>query len=231
MRDQDHGHTEALFQRSQQFHDLRLDGHVQRSGRLVRDQHVRLAGQRHGDHDALLHSAAQLVRIIVHAGRRIDDADRVEPAHDLRIDVRDIAAMQTDRLPDLAPHRVNRVERRAWLLENVGDLSAAQLAQAGRVHRHDAFAIEEYFPAFDHRRRHRQQPRQGQRGHAFAAATLANDGQGLTGGQFEGSILHRFNRAVFEDEIDAEVADLEDGLAHCLSDRVSTACRSASPVR
>jgi hypothetical protein len=37
--------------------DLRLDGDVERGGRLVGDQHFRIAGERHGDHGALAHAA------------------------------------------------------------------------------------------------------------------------------------------------------------------------------
>ena len=41
----------------QKIEDLRLDGDVERGGRLVRDQELGAAGERHGDHDALTHAA------------------------------------------------------------------------------------------------------------------------------------------------------------------------------
>ena len=47
----------------EQRQDLRLDGDVERGGRLVGDQQVRLVGERHGDHHALALAARQLVRI------------------------------------------------------------------------------------------------------------------------------------------------------------------------
>jgi hypothetical protein len=50
--------------------DLRLDGHVERGGRLVGDQQRRVAGQRHGDHHALAHAARQLVRVLAWRGAR-----------------------------------------------------------------------------------------------------------------------------------------------------------------
>ena len=55
-----------------------LDGHVQRRGRLVGDQQVGPAGQRHGDHDALALAAGKLVRIGVDAPRRVGNADAIE---------------------------------------------------------------------------------------------------------------------------------------------------------
>ena len=48
---------------AQQLEDLRLDGDVERGGRLVGDEQLRLAGQRHRDHHALAHAARELVRI------------------------------------------------------------------------------------------------------------------------------------------------------------------------
>ena len=41
----------------------RLDGHVEARGRLVHDQQRGLGHQRHGDDDALLLAARELVRI------------------------------------------------------------------------------------------------------------------------------------------------------------------------
>ena len=50
-----------------QVEDLALDGDVERGGRLVGDQQVGLAGERHGDGDALALAAGELVRIGVDA--------------------------------------------------------------------------------------------------------------------------------------------------------------------
>ncbi len=63
--DQDDGGAGVAAQAAHQVEDLRLDGDVERGGRLVGDQQPRAAGQRHGDHGALAHAAGQLVRIVV----------------------------------------------------------------------------------------------------------------------------------------------------------------------
>ena len=55
---------------AQQVENLRLDGDVERRRRLVGDQQVGLAGQRHGDHHALLHAAGQLEGIFVERAAR-----------------------------------------------------------------------------------------------------------------------------------------------------------------
>ena len=61
--DEQHRHAEARLQILQQCQDLRLHGDIERGGRLVRDQEVRLVGERHRDHDALALPARELMRI------------------------------------------------------------------------------------------------------------------------------------------------------------------------
>ena len=56
-----------LLQLAHQIEDLRLDGDVERGGRLVGDQELGIAGERHRDHHALAHAAGELVRIVVEA--------------------------------------------------------------------------------------------------------------------------------------------------------------------
>ena len=60
--DEQQRHAVARLQGLQQLQDLRLDGDVERRGRLVGDQQVGLVGQRHGDHHALALAARELVR-------------------------------------------------------------------------------------------------------------------------------------------------------------------------
>ncbi len=57
MGDEDHAHAECLLQVAHDVEDLRLNGHVERGGRLVGDQQLWAAGKRHGDHHALAHAA------------------------------------------------------------------------------------------------------------------------------------------------------------------------------
>ena len=57
----------SALQRAHQIEDLRLDRDVERGRRLVGDQQLRVAGERHRDHHALPHAARELVRIVVEA--------------------------------------------------------------------------------------------------------------------------------------------------------------------
>ena len=79
VRDQDHGGAGALLQLQHQVEDLRLDGHVERGGRLVGDQQRRIAGERGRDHHALAHAAGELVRIVVEPALGVGNLD--QPQH------------------------------------------------------------------------------------------------------------------------------------------------------
>ena len=61
-----------------QLEDLRLDGDVERGRRLVGDEELGIAGERHRDHDALAHAAGELVRVVVEARLRRRDADAAQ---------------------------------------------------------------------------------------------------------------------------------------------------------
>ena len=72
--DQDDRGPEPARELAQQVEDPRLDRHVERRRRLVGDQHLRVAGERHRDHHALPHPARELVRVLVDAPLRGRDA-------------------------------------------------------------------------------------------------------------------------------------------------------------
>ena len=61
-------------QRAHEVEHLGLDGGVEAGGRLVEHEQLRVAGERHGDHDPLLHAARELVRIALHHPLRVGDA-------------------------------------------------------------------------------------------------------------------------------------------------------------
>ena len=70
MRDDDQRDIELARQVLHQFEDLRLDGDVERGGRLVGDDELRIAGEPDRDHHALAHAAGELVRILFEPPRR-----------------------------------------------------------------------------------------------------------------------------------------------------------------
>ena len=88
VRDQQHRHAEPVLEVMQQGEDLRLDGDVQRGGRLVGDQQLGLAAQRHRDHHPLAQPAGELVRVVAEPLGRPGQADQAEhlgrPGHGRR---------------------------------------------------------------------------------------------------------------------------------------------------
>ena len=65
-----------------EIEDLHLRRHVQSRRGLVRDQDARLAHESHGDHDALTHTARELVRVVVddHLGAGMPTRRRISTA-------------------------------------------------------------------------------------------------------------------------------------------------------
>ena len=81
VRDEDQRHAELALQLREQAQDLRLDRHVERRGRLVGDQQLRIVHERHRDHHALALAAGELMRILAEAARRAGDAHAFEQPH------------------------------------------------------------------------------------------------------------------------------------------------------
>src|SRR5207245_11507690 len=64
VRDQDNRRPEVVLELVEQLDDLRLDRHVERGGRLVGDQDVRVVRERHRDHRRLAHYAGDVGRVV-----------------------------------------------------------------------------------------------------------------------------------------------------------------------
>ena len=131
-------------QRAEEAQDLRLHGDVQSRGRLVGDEQRRAERERDGDRDALVHPAAQLVRVRLEARLGGRDADLAQepdrrrarlPAPGVPVGLED--------LDDLVADREGGVEGRHRVLENGRDLSAEQGTLLLRGHRHEVAALEE----------------------------------------------------------------------------------------
>ena len=118
------------LQLGEELEDLRLHRHVERGRRLVGDQHVRVAGERHGDHHPLALAAGELVRVGVDAALGLGDADERQELDDPRPRLRlREAAVEAQRLGELGADPVERVERGHRLLEDHGDLLAADAVE------------------------------------------------------------------------------------------------------
>ncbi len=178
MGDEDDRRAGAGAQVAHQVEDLRLDRDVERGRGLVRDEQLRLAGERHRDHHALAHAARHLMRIGVDPRLRRGDAH--EPEHVERPPPRLLAGEATvaaQALDDLVAHPVDRIERRHRLLEDHGERGSAQILHLGTALLQEVLAGEQHFAAGAPAGRLLHEPHHGERGHALAAAGLTDDAE------------------------------------------------------
>jgi hypothetical protein len=106
MRDEEDREPPVAAQVIEQRQDLRLHRHVERGRGLVRDDHLGVVGQRHGDAHALPHAARHLVRVAVDAAFGVGDAHLFQQVDGMRPPlVPTDAAVAGDRLDQLVAHR------------------------------------------------------------------------------------------------------------------------------
>ena len=96
-----------------------MNGHVQRGGRLVGDQQIRVVGQRHGDHHPLALPAAKLVRIGPRLPLRVGETDVGEQIGNLLARAAPVDPLVGDQnFCHLPVNALDRVEGDLRLLED-----------------------------------------------------------------------------------------------------------------
>jgi hypothetical protein len=207
--DQDHRHAQALPQVVDQLQDLLLDGHVQGGGRLVGDEQLRLAGQRHRDHHPLAHPTGELVRVLADALLGLRHPHQVEhfrgPLQGLVVAG---APVQLDRLGDLLAHRHRGIQRGQRILEDHADLVAADVAHVLVGEAADLLAVQLDAAAGD-RPAGGQQLHDRQRGHRLAAPRLAHDAERLPGLQVQRYPVDRVHGGLLQPDLGPQVVDLK----------------------
>ncbi|CAM5286418.1 Vitamin B12 import ATP-binding protein BtuD [Streptomyces fumanus] len=185
-----------------------------------------VADQGHGDHRALAHTAGELVRVVLGALRRVGDADLAEHLHRPRPALLlGGAGVLHERLGDLPAHRVVRRQRGQRVLEDHGDLVAAELLHLLLGGGDEFLAVQDDL-AVDRGGARVVQAQDGQVGHGLAGAGLADDAQGPAALDVEGETVDRPDDAVLRGEPHAQVPDREEplrpgpgrralGLGHC----------------
>ena len=216
VRDEHHRHVQLLLQRADQLQDFRLDGHVQRGGRLVRNQQRRLARQRHRNHHALAHAARQLVRIAPQHIARFRNAHQLQHAQRLGLGLAGrLALVQADRFGNLLAHGEDRVERSH--LKDHRDISTAhaahgRLAGVCQVQHFAIAAAQVHLSADDFAAAVLHQPHQCQRRDRLARTRFADHGQRFTAIHMERQVAHRVDHALGRGKAHAQVLHLHDAL-------------------
>ena len=209
VADEEHRGAELAPEILDQLHDPGLDGHVERRRRLVEDQERRLRHQRHGDDDALLLPARELVRVAAEDPLRIRQPHRLDHAQRLGAGGRRARPLVDHRhFHELPVDLHGRVEARHRLLVDHRDLGAADPAQLGVRHGGELAPLEADRSGDDpprlaeiahHRQRHRR----------LAAARLADEPERLAGRDRRGEVHHRRDFRQAGEEGDRQVLDRE----------------------
>ncbi|EAP75187.1 hypothetical protein ISM_11385 [Roseovarius nubinhibens ISM] len=191
MGDQDHRHVHLFGEIDQEPQDLRLNGHIERRGRLVRDEKIRLAHQRQRDHHPLPQPTRELMGILPQPARRGGDADLFQQFNRplARLGLAD-PAVQPQGLDQLIADRIGRVERGHRFLKDHRHAVAAQIAHhlgrgAAQIGLVKAHLVGLALDALRQKAHHRQ------RGERFARPAFAHDRQGLAPLEIEINTAHR----------------------------------------
>ena len=195
MRDQQHAHAALALDLRQQVEHLSLDGHVERRGRLICNQQLRPASERHRDHHTLLHAAGKLEGIVSQPPRRVGNADCLEQAAGF-----DFCLGATDALPrqgfgNLCAHGHHRVQTGCRLLEDHADAPAAHAAHGRLRQAQQILAPQPDLTTFD-------APTIGKQtcerecSHRLATARLTKQSEGLTGGNGQVNAVDRTQLSV-----------------------------------
>ena len=116
----------SRLQLDEQVEDRGLHGDVERRGRLVADDELRVAGERARDRDALLQAAGELARARAERSARRGARDRISSCMRVSAAVPVMPASFFSERQQDPPHRVAPVERR------VRDSGRRSAARAGR---------------------------------------------------------------------------------------------------
>jgi len=190
--DHDDGDAQLLTQLRQQPQDLHLHRNVQRGGRFVGDQNLRLARQRHGDHRPLAHAAGKLVRVIAGPSCRVGDADLLQQ-RDRFITCRAMATaeMQAAAFGDLLANGHHRIEVTGGVLKNHPQLPSTNVGHLRVVQLHHILAVEPHLASDDAQPCPRQQPHQRPAGQGLAGAGFPHQPQHFAFLQRKGNPVHQ----------------------------------------
>ena len=212
--DEDERHALAALQADEQVEDLFLDGDVQRGGGFVGDEEARIAGDGHGDHDALIHAAGELMREGAEAGGGSGDADLVEEFDDAGADaVAGNGGVGAQGFGDLPADGVAGVQRGHRLLEDHGDVAADEFSPRAGGEFQQVGAVEAEGVGGDFSGEG-DEAHDGEHRHAFAGAGFADDGEKVAFRDGHVDAVDGAEAAAGGGEFDGEVADFEEGHPH-----------------
>ena len=216
VRDEHDGGVDAILQVAQQVENLRLNGHIQRGGRLIGNDELGAARKRHGDHNALAHTAGELVREHLVDALAVGDADHLQQLDGALPDLLLVVALlvvQGDDLIDLIADTEDRIQRGHRLLEDHGDHVAAQVLHdnVGRLGHIVGLVAEVQadLALHDLALRALQQLHNREAGDRLAAARFAHHADRLADRNAERDTVNRVDRADIGEEVGMQIFNFE----------------------
>ena len=134
----DEQHREAVLglEPGDEAQDLGLGGDVECGGGFVGDEDAGVAGERHGDHGALAHAAAELERVAADGAFGVGDLHLAQQVDGAGVGfARGGEAVGHQAFADLPADAVQGRQGGHRLLEHHGDTAAAHLAHGGTLGR------------------------------------------------------------------------------------------------
>ena len=212
VRDEQNRHATLIAQLADQREDLSLDRHVECGGWLVGDEQLRIARQRHRDHDALLLTARHLVRVLVERHLGLRNADLLEEFERAGTSLgASHLLVQQDRFGHLIADAIDRVERGPRLLKDHGDVFAAHMPHLGARQLNQIAAEERDAPRRDARPDVGQQSHDRQRRDRLARPGLTHETQRLAEPDLHRQAIHRLDGPAVRMEVRLEIIDFEQG--------------------
>ena len=169
---------------SHQLQNLCLHGDIESGRRFIGDDKRWVCHQHRCDHDALLHSAGELERILAKASIGIGDSAAGEPigCHSKTFGA-GYLFVQAKRFQHLIADPVKRRESRHRILKNHSDGGAPYFPQFSERERAKIATIQQDFAGNAAGRRRRHEPQNAHGGHRFSASGFTDDGERVAGVQ------------------------------------------------
>jgi len=214
MGNHDDGIAVLLLHLLHKLDNLCLNGHVESRGGLVGNQDVGVAGKCHSNHNALAHTARELMRVLVHALLGLGDAHQVKQlGSTLECLFLAVTTVQTKALAHLLTDLVDRVERRHGVLEDHGDVVTANVLHFLFTHIEQRLAAILHGAAVNLSGRHRDEAHDGHGRHGLTRTRLAYHAEGLAAVERIGNAVNRMDDTVLGMEVHLKVIDFEKMLA------------------
>ena len=213
MRDHNHRDTKFAAELFHQLKNLRLNGHIQRSRRLVRNQQPRVTGKPDGDHHPLPHAARKLVRVLLQAPLGVGYPDQPQKLNRAGLLGGFVHAhVDAQGFGQLVADRQNRVQRGHRFLKDHANVAPTDALHFRLRKFQQILTIEHHATVRNIGGLGRQQAHDRQSRNRFSRSAFAYNRNHFAGAHIVGHVLHSPDKAACRAKFDTQIFDLQDRL-------------------